>query len=71
MNSGGTRGFTVVTILTLVFAPILQNHHWTWRLDQVKSDTHTEACVVQQPCPTNKIVVNIVKPPLPADPKHQ
>ena len=32
MHSGGHRGFTVVTIVTLFFAPIFAHHHWMWRL---------------------------------------
>jgi hypothetical protein len=68
MNSGGTRGFTVVTIMTLIFAPVFQNHHWTWKLDSVTSESHTEACVVYEPCPAQQVFVNIVKPELPPDP---
>ena len=32
MNSGGHRGFTVVTIITLIFAPFFAHHQWVWRL---------------------------------------
>ena len=65
MNSGGTRGFTVVTIVTLIFAPIFTDHHWTWRLGSVTTDSHTEACAVNEPCPANRFVVNVVKQPVP------
>ena len=68
MNSGGTRGFTVVTIVTLIFAPVFHSHHWTWKLDSVNRQSHTEACVVQEPCPAHRTIVNIVKPDLPQDP---
>ena len=32
MNSGVHRGFTVVTIITLIFAPFFSHHEWMWRL---------------------------------------
>ena len=66
MNSGGIRGFTVVTILTLVLAPILSHGHSIWSLGSVTTESHTEACVVHQPCPANRIVVNVVKANPPA-----
>jgi len=68
MNSGAHRGFTVVTIITLVFAPIFLHHHWAYQLVSWKSETHREQCVVQKPCPPFKVIVNEVKPPLPPDP---
>jgi len=42
MNSGSHRGFTIVTIITLLFAPIFVHHHWAYRLVSWTSDTHTE-----------------------------
>ena len=74
MNSGGHRGFTVVTIVTLVFAPIFSHHHWMWRLVGKTKETHVEQCVVSQPCPRRTRIVNIVTLPTPpappADQKH-
>ena len=32
MNSGGHRGVTVVTVVTLIFAPVLKHHGWVWKL---------------------------------------
>jgi hypothetical protein len=69
MNSGGHRGFTVVTVVTLVFAPVFSHHHWMWKLVGKSKETHLEKCVVRQPCPKRKRVVNIVtlpQPPAPA-----
>jgi hypothetical protein len=68
MNSGSHRGFTVVTIITLIFAPIFVHHHWAYSLVSWTSQSHTEQCVVHQPCPPFRVIVNEVKPPLPPDP---
>jgi hypothetical protein len=76
VNSGGHRGFTVVTIVTLIFAPIFSHHHWMWRLVGKTKETHVEQCVVAQPCPHHKRIVKIVTlpappaPPAPPDRKH-
>jgi hypothetical protein len=68
MNSGTTRGFTVVTIMTLIFAPLFKNHHWVYGPPTLKTETHVEQCVPQKPCPAFKLLFDIVKPPLPSDP---
>jgi hypothetical protein len=68
MNSGSHRGFTVVTIITLIFAPIFLHHHWVYTLASITSQTHTEKCVAHQPCPSSKTIVNVVVIPLPKDP---
>jgi hypothetical protein len=68
MNSGGHRGFTVVTIVTLIFAPIFSHHHWLWRLVGKTKETHVEQCVRHQPCPPRRVIVKVVKqdpPPAP------
>jgi hypothetical protein len=71
MNSGGHRGFTVVTIVTLIFSPVFAHHHWLYRLTSWTSESHVEQCVARQPCPAFKRIVNIVKPELPPNPpKH-
>jgi hypothetical protein len=66
MSSGGHRGFTVVTIITLIFAPFFAHHHWTWHLIGKTTETHVEACAPKQPCPPHRTIVNIVKPDPPA-----
>jgi hypothetical protein len=68
MNSGSTRGFTVVTIITLIFTPVFAHKHWAYEFVGLKSETHKEQCVVAQPCPERKVIVEVVKPPLPPDP---
>jgi len=74
MNSGGHRGFTVVTIITLIFAPIFVHHQWIWRLVGETRQTHVEKCVAHQPCPPFKVVVTTVRepaPPAPTPPPHR
>jgi hypothetical protein len=68
MNSGGHRFFTVVTIITLVFAPFFSHHHWVYRLVGMTSETHKVQCVVHHPCPAQQVIVNVIAPPLPQDP---
>ena len=75
MNSGGHRGFTVVTIVTLIFAPLFVHHHWVWQLVGKTKQTTIEQCVAHQPCPHHKVVVNVVKegslPPAPPPPRRR
>jgi len=71
MNSGSHRGFTTVTIVTMLFAPFLVKHHWAYRLVNVTTETHVEQCATPHPCPAFKTVVVKVKPPLPPDPPKQ
>lgn len=66
MNSGGHRGFTVVTIVTLMFAPIFIHHAWVWRLVGETKVTHVEQCAPKQPCPAQRVIVNVVREPIPA-----
>jgi hypothetical protein len=68
MSSGGHRGFTVVTIMTLIFAPFFSHNHWIYKLVSTNTATTTVMCVVHQACPARQVIVNIVKPDLPADP---
>lgn len=68
MSSGTSRGFTVVTIITMIFAPIFLHHQWVYSLASLTSETRSVPCVVNQPCPTSKLIVNVVFQPLPHDP---
>jgi uncharacterized membrane protein YgcG len=65
MNSGGHRGFTTVTIITLIFAPIFLHHAWVWRLVGETKSTTIVQCAPKEPCPAQKVVVNIVREPIP------
>ena len=63
MHSGGHRGFTVVTIVTLFFAPIFAHQHWMWRLVGKTEQSQIVQCVAKQPCPKKERIVNIVTLP--------
>lgn len=65
MNSGGNRGFTVVTIIVLIFAPFFSHHEWMWRLVGQTRTTHIEQCAPMQPCPAHKVIVTIERQPIP------
>ena len=65
MNSGGHRGFTVVTIITLLFAPLFTHHEWVWKLVGETKVTQIQQCAPKQPCPRQKTIVNIVREPIP------
>ena len=66
MNSGGHRGFTVVTIITLVFVPFLTHHDWVWRLVGQTKQTQIEQCAANQPCPAHRVVVTVERQPIPS-----
>jgi hypothetical protein len=70
MNSGGHRGFTVVTIVTLLFAPIFAHHHWMWKLVGVKQDTQVVQCARKAPCPKKQTIVRIERTGQPTPPPH-
>jgi uncharacterized membrane protein YgcG len=65
MSSGGHRGFTVVTIIVLIFAPFFSRQEWVWRLVGQTKTTHLEQCAPKQPCPAQNVVVNIERLPIP------
>jgi hypothetical protein len=65
MNSGGHRGVTVVTVVTLVFAPVLKHNHFVWKLIGKSKETHVEQCVPHQPCPFHRREVKITTLPTP------
>jgi hypothetical protein len=68
LNNASHRGLTVVTIVTMIFAPLLVDHHWLYNLVSVHTQTTTVPCVAHRPCPAEQTVVNRVRPPLPPDP---
>jgi len=65
MNSGGHRGVTVVTVITLVFAPVFNHHFFFWRLVGKTKETHIEQCATHRPCPARRREVKIVTLPGP------
>jgi hypothetical protein len=63
MQSAATRGFTVVTIVTLIFTPIWKGHHWIEVLTGKKTETTLVKCQPHDPCPGRKrITQKIVLP---------
>jgi hypothetical protein len=75
VHSGGFRGFTVVTVVTIMVAPVFRGHHWLWEIIGRSEKTEIRQCVVHQPCPRHERIVEVVTvqaptPPAPApDPK--
>jgi hypothetical protein len=65
VHSIHTRGVTVVTIITLVFAPVFRGHHWVWHLVSKKVETTQVACKPSDPCPAHKTVLDKVYLPAP------
>jgi hypothetical protein len=63
MNSGGFRGFTVVTIVTLMFAPVFEHHHWLWKFVGRTEQTQIVKCEPNASCPRREHIVNIVSVP--------
>jgi hypothetical protein len=68
MRSTGHRSATVVTVVTLVFAPALKGGHWVWRLLGSSTTTTTVVCPDTGGCPAQQKVVERVYLP-PAEPR--
>jgi hypothetical protein len=54
MQSAATRGFTVVTVVTLVFTPMWNGKHWIDHLMGRKTETAIVKCQQDDPCPARK-----------------
>jgi hypothetical protein len=54
MQSAATRGFTVVTVVTLIFAPMWKKNHWVEVLVGKKTETTVVKCQPHDPCPAHK-----------------
>lgn len=70
MHSIHTKGVTVVTIVTLVFAPVFKGNHWVWHLIGRKVETKQVACQPHEPCPAEKTIVDKVYVPAPDGSTH-
>jgi hypothetical protein len=68
VHSGGFRGFTVVTVVTIMVAPVFRGHHWLWEIVGRTKQTEIRQCVAHQPCPRHERIVNIVTLPAPTPP---
>jgi hypothetical protein len=62
LQSIAHRSVTVVTVMTLIFAPVLKNNHWTDKLVDKDKTTDVVACDPGQPCPAKQHVLEKVKP---------
>ena len=51
MQSAATRGFTVVTVVTLIFTPMWNGKHWIDHLTGRKTETTIVKCQQDDPCP--------------------
>jgi hypothetical protein len=63
MHSAAHRSVTVVTLMTLIFTPMLKGHHWVNVLTGKTTETKIEQCKPGDPCPARKhITQRIVQP---------
>jgi hypothetical protein len=65
MQSVATRGFTVVTIVTLIFTPVWRGKHWVDLLTGRKTETTIVKCDSSDPCPAHKQVTQKIVLPNP------
>jgi hypothetical protein len=64
VQSAAHRSVTVVTVMTLVFTPMLKGNHWVDVLTGRTTETHTEQCQPGDPCPAQKHITQkiVLKP---------
>ena len=63
MHSAAHRSVTVVTLMTLIFTPMLKGHHWVNVLTGKKTETYIVQCQPSEHCPAQKhITQKIVLP---------
>ena len=60
MRSVGPRAMTTVVVVTMIFAPVMNQHRWLYRVVGVSSSTSKVACQPEQPCPATKPVIRRV-----------
>ena len=65
MQSAATRGFTVVTVVTLIFTPVWKGKHWVNVLTGKKTETTIVKCEPNRPCPAREHVRRSVVLPHP------
>jgi hypothetical protein len=65
MQSAATRGFTVVTLMTLVFTPVWKGNHWVDILTGKTTETTVVTCQRNDPCPAQKHITKKVVLPHP------
>ena len=65
MQSAAARGFTVVTVVTLIFTPMWKGKHWVDVLTGKETETTVVTCQPNDPCPAHKHITKHVTPPHP------
>ena len=65
LSSESHRTVTVVTVVTLIFTPMLKGHHWKNILTGKTTETHTVLCESHHPCPKHKRIVRKIILPKP------
>jgi hypothetical protein len=65
MQSAATRGFTVVTVLTLVFTPVWKGNHWVEILTGKTAESTVVKCAPNDPCPAHKHITKKLGLPTP------
>jgi hypothetical protein len=64
VQSAAHRSVTVVTVMTLVFAPMLKGNHWVNILTGKTTETSVEQCQPGESCPAQKHITKkiVLKP---------
>jgi hypothetical protein len=65
MHSAAHRSVTVVTLMTLIFTPMLKGHHWVNVLTGKTTETTVVKCEPGDPCPARKHVTQRIVQPQP------
>jgi hypothetical protein len=65
LQSAATRGFTSVTIVTLLFTPLWRGHHWVDVLTGKTTETTVVTCQPNESCPAQKHITKKVALPRP------
>ena len=66
VHSAHHRSVTVVTVVTLIFTPMLKHHHWFNFLTGKTVETTIVQCGDSKPCPKKKVEIRkIILPPQP------
>jgi hypothetical protein len=65
LSSASHRTVTVVTVITLIFTPMLKGHHWKNVLTGKTTETHTVQCASHHACPKHKRIVRKIVLPKP------
>ena len=60
MQSAATRGFTVVTVVTLIFTPVWKRNHWLDVLTGKTTEKTVVKCQPNEPCPGQKHITKKV-----------